>query len=108
MYHNNTTMLTRLHAQDFSEKIQWNTATLIDLRTSHEQMIFWVISEDQTHIDVYQADAMDKIQALKKDVPYYLYCWHGNRSRQIGEYMVEKGFKEVYDLEGGIEAWNKL
>lgn len=101
-------MFTRFNAEDFKDIIASWKGRLIDLRTAHEQMIFWVISEDQLHIDVYLAESFQKIENLDKDTPYYLYCWHGNRSKQIGEYMHEKGFKEVYDLEGGIDAWKKL
>ena len=32
-------------------------------------------------------------------------CHHGIRSRQVGFYLEQQGFKNVINLEGGVEAW---
>ena len=32
-------------------------------------------------------------------------CHHGIRSRQVGFYLEQQGFKSVINLEGGVEAW---
>jgi thioredoxin len=34
-----------------------------------------------------------------------VYCKAGGRSAQAAEIMVQNGFKHVYNLEGGISAW---
>lgn len=38
--------------------------------------------------------------------PVYLMCRSGNRARQAAEKLVNKGFREVYVIEGGMLAWN--
>ena len=35
-----------------------------------------------------------------------VYCHHGGRSAQVGFYLERMGFKRVYNLTGGINAWS--
>lgn len=49
--------------------------------------------------------AQDHILALSKDTPLYFHCHHGGRSAQAAEFFVNQGFKEVYNVEGGVDAW---
>ena len=49
----------------------------------------------------YAADTLDKNYAL------FLYCSTGYRSRRAAILLYEKGFKSLYNLEGGIVAWKK-
>ena len=47
---------------------------------------------------------------LDRFVPYdsyLIYCHHGSRSFYACAYMIQQGFKEVYNLEGGIDAWTR-
>ena len=48
---------------------------------------------------------MDKINKLDKDQPYYVYCNSGNRGNQACLVMDHYGFKSLYNLEGGYQAW---
>ncbi len=45
--------------------------------------------------------------ALKRDEAVALHCHHGMRSRAAAEELVGDGFTNVYNLEGGIEAWSR-
>ena len=38
-----------------------------------------------------------------KDKPFVIYCAHANRTKTLGRWLNELGFKKVYELEGGIE-----
>ena len=42
---------------------------------------------------------------LSKDVPLYVICRSGNRSKQASEILIKAGFKDVRNVEGGIVAW---
>jgi monothiol glutaredoxin len=46
------------------------------------------------------------LMALAKDAPIALHCHHGMRSRAAGDELIRMGFTNVYNLEGGIEAWS--
>lgn len=47
----------------------------------------------------------DQISALKKKEPVYVYCFSGGRSGEAAAAMREKGFKKVFELQGGIRKW---
>jgi monothiol glutaredoxin len=34
-------------------------------------------------------------------------CHHGGRSRAAAERFLAEGYKRVYNLEGGIDAWSQ-
>jgi monothiol glutaredoxin len=47
-----------------------------------------------------------RIEALPKDAKLVFMCHHGMRSRVAAEAALRQGFTEVYNLEGGIDAWS--
>lgn len=51
-------------------------------------------------------ETMDEFLAIAdKDKPLLLYCFHGNSSQGAANYFSELGFKEIYSMDGGYEAW---
>src|SRR6185369_6191891 len=50
---------------------------------------------------------MAAIESLPKDTPLAFHCHHGGRSRGAAEHFLKLGFKNVYNLAGGIEAWSR-
>ena len=57
------------------------------------------------NFDFYALDFEQQLESLDKDQPYFIYCRTGSRSSVALELMKRIGFKEVYDLKGGIIAW---
>jgi rhodanese-related sulfurtransferase len=47
------------------------------------------------------------LDTLDKNKPYEVYCRSGKRSGASATMMSEKGFKKVYNLEGGILKWQE-
>ena len=47
------------------------------------------------------------IEALPKDTPLAFHCHHGGRSRGAAEHFLKAGFKTVYNMAGGIDAWSR-
>lgn len=54
-----------------------------------------------------EAEVADEIAALPRETPLYFHCHHGIRSQRAAEHFVDLGFREVYNLTGGIEAWSE-
>lgn len=53
-------------------------------------------------------DAGEKaLLALDKSTPIVFGCHHGMRSRNAAERFLQKGFTNLYNLEGGIDAWSQ-
>jgi len=90
---------------EFKTLLDSGEFTLIDIRTSGEQKSFWVISENQIHIDITLASTQEKLETLDIKGKYLIYCWHWVRSKQVLNYMLEQWFEDVYDLDGGIDRW---
>ena len=44
---------------------------------------------------------------LSKDYSLFLYCSTDYRSRSAAEKLYDRGFRKLYNLEGGIVAWRK-
>ncbi len=57
------------------------------------------------NIDYYAADFEAQLSELDLSVPYVMYCNSGNRSGNALPVMDSIGFSEVYELDGGIQAW---
>lgn len=52
-------------------------------------------------------DLMEGRFDLPKDKPILLICSIGGRSFAAVQILKEKGYKEIYNLDGGIEAWRR-
>jgi len=49
----------------------------------------------------------DRIQYVDKNIPVYIYCLAGGRSAAAADWMRQNGFKNVLELQGGMNAWKK-
>ncbi|MFL5728699.1 MAG: ThiF family adenylyltransferase, partial [Cytophagaceae bacterium] len=46
------------------------------------------------------------IEAIPEDKPVVVYCHHGMRSAMVVKFLAEEfGYKNLFNLEGGIHAW---
>lgn len=51
--------------------------------------------------------AAQDIDALDRGTPLVFHCHHGGRSQAAAERFLQAGFREVYNLAGGIDAWSQ-
>ena len=58
--------------------------------------------------EVLDEDSHERLAALPKDLPLAFLCHHGNSSRQAAEHFRGLGFHDLYNVEGGIDAWSEL
>lgn len=62
------------------------------------------------HIDDAELMPLGNIQewanALDRDQSFVIMCHHGSRSAMACAYLRARGFKDVANLEGGIDAWS--
>ena len=74
---------------------------LLDVRTEEEQRI--------ARIDgarLLDQSVMEEVSELDKNTVLVLHCHHGGRSQQAAQHFIGLGFKNVYNLTGGIDAWS--
>ena len=77
---------------------------ILDVRTIEEFEISRI--PDSKNIDFYNPqNFMLEIEKLDKDNNYYVYCRTGVRSANSCALMKELGFKNTFNLVGGIVEW---
>lgn len=47
-----------------------------------------------------------ELEALPKDTTLVFFCHHGGRSARAAQQYVELGFRKVFNVQGGIDAWS--
>ncbi|MCC9622774.1 sulfurtransferase [Thalassospira sp. MA62] len=47
----------------------------------------------------------ERTDELPRDVPLAVICHHGIRSRHAGVFLGKLGFKDVFNVVGGIDCW---
>jgi rhodanese-related sulfurtransferase len=76
---------------------------LVDVRTDEE--VSEGMIEGALHIDIHSDTFADRMKALDQSKPIVIYCKSGGRSSRAASNMVDWGYKEVYNLEGGYDGW---
>jgi monothiol glutaredoxin len=91
-----------LSAKELKAKLDAGAIELFDVRTPREREIAQIAGAK-----LLDRSAQDHIMKLPKETPLYFHCHHGGRSQQAAEFFINQGFKEVYNVEGGIDAWSR-
>jgi monothiol glutaredoxin len=75
---------------------------LFDVRTDAERALARI--DGARHLDdAGRAAALE----LDRATTMVFHCHHGVRSRAAAEYFASQGFRNVYNLTGGIDAWSR-
>lgn len=77
---------------------------IIDVRTPEEFADGYI--ENAVNIDYYSETFRDELDTLDKNQTYLIYCRSGGRSGNSLEIMAELNFRQVFNVLGGIIAWN--
>jgi|TARA_B100000902_G_scaffold72396_1_gene77694 rhodanese-related sulfurtransferase len=91
--------------KEFKSKLDTSTYLLIDVRTKTEYTKGYI--KNAINISYLSDDFEKQIQQLDKEILVLLYCHSGNRSRKAMDLMNINGFKQVFNLVGGIVAWKE-
>jgi rhodanese-related sulfurtransferase len=76
---------------------------VIDVRTPEEYAENHLMGA--VNIDLNSEGFKKEINNLEKDAAYLVYCRSGTRSAAASAVMAELGFREIYNMTGGIIAW---
>lgn len=94
---------TDITIQQAKEMIAGGEVFILDVRTQQEY--------DEGRINgstLIPVQVLDKrLSEIPKDKKILVYCRTGHRSAQASEILVNNGFKDVYNMKGGIEEWIK-
>lgn len=94
-----------IDAAAFSTGIQKDSlAYVIDVRTPEEFNNEHLANALNYNINDNSFES--RIGKLDTNLPVYVYCLAGSRSARAAETMLALGFKNIYNLSGGIGAWH--
>jgi rhodanese-related sulfurtransferase/rubrerythrin len=89
-------------AKDYMNRAAADAFVLLDVRQPEEY--------EAEHLPgaklIPLADLGARLSELDPEKPAIVYCAIGGRSRVASQVLAGKGFKEVFNLSGGIKAWN--
>lgn len=91
----------RISTDQANEKITQGDVNIVDIRDA--------MSFNNGHL--VDAELLDNnsiegfIDNADKALPLIVYCYHGNSSQNAAQFFSERGFAEVYSMDGGFELW---
>ena len=94
-----------IDAKSYAEKLKAiENPQLLDVRTPEEYRTEHIGNAVNLNWngDNFVADA----SKYDKSKPVFVYCKVGGRSAKAADKLAELGFKEIYNLDGGIMKWN--
>ncbi len=99
-----------VNAEKFNELIEDPNAILVDMRNHYESEIGHFKNAITPDVDTFR-DSLDIIEEdlkeHKEDKKLVMYCTGGIRCEKASAYYRHKGFKNVYQLEGGIIEYTR-
>ncbi len=97
------TFLKVISPKEFKEKM--SEGKLVDVRTVREFGAGHL--KGAVNIDFYDRNHLAKFSEFDKKKPIFVYCRSGRRSNILAKELKKAGFEKIYDLQGGILAWQR-
>ncbi len=99
----------RLKPKQFYEFLQRDDVVVLDGRTGYEYDLGHFKRAIRPEVDSFREfpEWLEKHFAEYKDKPVITYCTGGIRCEMLTSVMRDNGFKEVYQLDGGIVTYGK-
>lgn len=86
---------------DAERRARSGALVLVDVRPPGERALASV----DVAFSPLEGGGLERLLSLPKQQPLAFLCHHGVRSAQAAEHFRARGFVEVYNVVGGIEAW---
>lgn len=94
-------MLECINIQEAKQLLSKSDALLVDIRDIED----YNKDYDPLAFHLTNENLYTFITATSKSKPIIVMCYHGNSSKDVSRYLIDKGFEKIYSLEGGYEKW---
>jgi rhodanese-related sulfurtransferase len=91
--------------QEFDKLRHDKKAVVLDVRTPTEYKAGHI--PGATNINVNSPDFEEKVRSLDTNRTYLVHCGAGVRSAKACDKLSKLQFRQLYNLEGGMTAWQK-
>lgn len=99
-----------LKAQDFNTLLEDPNTIVVDFRNHYESEIGHFVGAITPDVDTFRESLPiinERLQEHKEDKNLLMYCTGGIRCEKASAYFKHHGFKNVYQLEGGIIEYTR-
>ena len=91
--------------EEFEKLSKEPNAVILDVRTAEEYKSGHI--PKSVNIDIKSPDFAKKIESLDKNKTYLVHCAGGGRGKMACQKLAELSIPALYNLDGGIRAWEK-
>lgn len=98
-------VVQNVDAVKFNQLISSEDAIILDVRSAPEYSRGHI--KGSTLIDISDRAFTTKVGMMQKDKTILIYCLSGSRSHVAANYMIQNGFKKIYNLQRGLIDWNR-
>ena len=94
-----------VNAKEFNELLEDKNTITIDMRNHYESEVGHFKGADLPDVDTFRESLpliKNKYKNYKKNKKILMYCTGGIRCEKASAYLLKNGFKNVYQLDGGI------
>ena len=103
---NSNAQNSTITVDEFEKSIAQKDIQLLDVRTAEEFQSGHLQNALQANWNN-MSEFQERVAALDKSKPVYIYCLSGGRSNAAMTWLGEQGFSKVYNMKGGINAWKQ-
>lgn len=96
-------VIKKIDVQALQQRMQGEGLLVIDVRPDAERAI-----APFPGAQVFTPETHERLTGLPRDTPLAFICHHGISSRNAAEHFRDHGFTDLYNVEGGIDAWSRL
>ncbi|HJS17422.1 MAG TPA: rhodanese-like domain-containing protein [Anaerolineales bacterium] len=106
-------MISEIDVNQLSEKLKSDdNFILLDVREPPE-LGYAKLTDSRLEVTPMSLLAREGTQALSdsaqsQESTIYVLCHHGNRSAQVTAWLVQQGWKNVFNVRGGIDEYARL
>lgn len=95
--------ITKIDVETLQNRLENEEITLLDVREVDE----YVGGHIEGAVNAPLSSLNETELPYPKDEPVYVICRSGNRSAQAAQLLKERGYTEIYDVSGGMIAWEQ-
>ena len=99
-----------LDAQKFNQMLDNKNTVCIDMRNHYESEIGYFNGAIKPNVDTFRESLEiidNELEKNGKEKNYLMYCTGGIRCEKASAYLIHKGIKNVFQLEGGIIEYTR-
>ena len=88
--------------RDLAQRLKAGDLVVLDVREPAELAIARL--DPVLHIPMHELP--HRLEDLSRDQPIAVLCHHGVRSFMVASWLMENGFPDALNVQGGIDAWS--